>query len=179
MPTGGGFGSLAGGSYETPVTLASITDGTSNTAAFSEWVRGNGSGARQSDTGLGNIYQMTATANAFAGQLNNDFLQAKACDATPQSSGSYTWKGDWWLGDLFSYSHTTTPNRKSCWYSDVPGRPYSGIASVVASASRHPGGSNVGFCDGSVKFLKATVNPLTWVGLGTRNGGEVLSSDSY
>ncbi len=179
MAPGNGGGSLVGGSYETPVTIASITDGTSNTAAFSEWVRGNGSGSRQSDTGLGNIYQMTVNANAYAGQINNDFLMAKACDLTPQSSGSYTWKGDWWIGDLFSYSHTTTPNRKSCWYADVPGRPWSGISSVVASASRHPGGSNTGFCDGSVKFIKSTVNPLTWAALGTRNGGEVISSDAY
>jgi prepilin-type N-terminal cleavage/methylation domain-containing protein/prepilin-type processing-associated H-X9-DG protein len=179
MPQAGQAVSLKGGQWEAPVTIASISDGTSNTAAFSEWVRGNGSNMRQSDTGLGNIYQMSTPSTAFAGQALNDVLQAKACDATPQSSGSYTWKGDWWLADLFSYSHTTTPNRKSCWYSDIGGRPWSGIASVVASASRHPGGSNTGFADGSVRFIKSTVNPQAWVAIGTRNGGEVLSSDSY
>ena len=95
------------------------------------------------------------------------------------TSGSYTWKGDWWLADLFSYSHTTTPNRKSCWYSDAGGRPWSGIVNVVASASRHPGGSNTGFCDGSVKFIKSSISPQIWQGLGTRAGGEVLSADAY
>ena len=50
-----------------------------------------------------------------------DFLQSKNCDAAIQASNSYTWKGDWWLADLFPYSHTTTPNRKSCFYSDVGG----------------------------------------------------------
>ena len=43
-----------------------------------------------------------------------------------QNGNSYTWKGDWWIADMFSYSHTSTPNRKSCWYSDVGGRPWSG-----------------------------------------------------
>jgi hypothetical protein len=33
--------------------------------------------------------------------------------------------------------------------------------------------------DGSVKFIKDTVNLPTWWGLGARNGGEVISSDAY
>ena len=76
----------------------------------------------------------------------------------------YTWKGDWWITDMFSYSHTQTPNRRSCWYSDVGGRPWSGAASVVAASSRHPGGVNIAFCDGSVKFIKSSVDSRTWDG---------------
>jgi prepilin-type processing-associated H-X9-DG protein len=45
--------------------------------------------------------------------------------------------------------------------------------------SRHPGGVNFLFCDGSVKFLKNTINRVTIAGLGSRNGGEVISSDAY
>ena len=45
--------------------------------------------------------------------------------------------------------------------------------------SRHPGGVNVGIADGSVRFIKTTVNIQAWRALGTRNGGEVISSDSY
>ena len=45
--------------------------------------------------------------------------------------------------------------------------------------SRHPGGVNVGLADGSVRFIKSTINIPTWRALGTRNGGEVISSDSY
>jgi prepilin-type N-terminal cleavage/methylation domain-containing protein/prepilin-type processing-associated H-X9-DG protein len=181
MP-GGPVASMVGGSYDGPVRLANITDGTSNTAAFSEWVRGNGSSSRAQLGGLGAIYNgagVNFSSTTFQGNANADFLISKACDQAVQSSGTYTWKGDWWLGDLFSYSHTTTPNRKSCWFSDIQGRPYSGIASVVASASRHPGGSNVGFCDGSVKFIKSSVSQQAWMALGTRAGGEVLSSDAY
>ena len=45
--------------------------------------------------------------------------------------------------------------------------------------SRHPGGANALFADGSVHFLKQTMNPPTLAGLCTRAGGEVLSADSY
>jgi prepilin-type N-terminal cleavage/methylation domain-containing protein/prepilin-type processing-associated H-X9-DG protein len=165
---------------DTPVDIASITDGTSNTAAYSEWVRGNGSGNRASDGGLGNIYNpMAINSNTNAGQVNIDYLASVACDQTPLSTNNYTWKGDWWLADLFAYSHTTTPNRKSCWYADAPGRPWAGIVNVIASSSRHPGGSNTGFCDGSVKFIKTSISPQVWQALGTRNGQEVVSADAY
>ena len=33
--------------------------------------------------------------------------------------------------------------------------------------------------DGSVKFIKNTINPITWWGLGTKAGGEVISADAY
>jgi prepilin-type N-terminal cleavage/methylation domain-containing protein/prepilin-type processing-associated H-X9-DG protein len=45
--------------------------------------------------------------------------------------------------------------------------------------SRHPGGANFLFADGSVKFLKSTINRVTYAAIGSRNGGEVVSSDAY
>ncbi len=45
--------------------------------------------------------------------------------------------------------------------------------------SFHPGGVNVLFGDGSVRFLKDTVNVVTLRGLVSLNGSEVLSADSY
>jgi prepilin-type processing-associated H-X9-DG protein len=47
------------------------------------------------------------------------------------------------------------------------------------SRSRHPGGVNAGFGDGSVHFIKNSISQVIWVGLNTIQAGEVLSSDSY
>jgi prepilin-type N-terminal cleavage/methylation domain-containing protein/prepilin-type processing-associated H-X9-DG protein len=45
--------------------------------------------------------------------------------------------------------------------------------------SLHPGGANFTFADGHVQFLKASINPATYNALGSRAGGEVVSSDAY
>jgi prepilin-type N-terminal cleavage/methylation domain-containing protein len=50
---------------------------------------------------------------------------------------------------------------------------------AVTSRSYHPGGVNTLVGDGSVKFIKSTVDGMVWRGLGTVAGGEVISSDSY
>jgi prepilin-type N-terminal cleavage/methylation domain-containing protein/prepilin-type processing-associated H-X9-DG protein len=52
-------------------------------------------------------------------------------------------------------------------------------SSFVNAASNHPGGCNFAFADGSVRFIKDSVSMLTYQALGTRGGGEVVSSDSY
>ncbi len=170
-----------------PLGIEQFTDGTSNTAVYSEWIRGDGLnprgigwGAQNGKDGLGEIYSFNTgvTVAQFAGVPNQDYQISQLCD---QSSVAqiYTWKGDWWIADLFSYSHTTPPNHRSCWYADIATRPWTVAANVISSASYHPGGSNVCFGDGSVKFVKSTVNYQTWAALGTRNGGEVLSADAY
>ncbi len=45
--------------------------------------------------------------------------------------------------------------------------------------SKHPGGVNVGMCDGSVRFIKNSVNIYIFQALSSAKGGEVISSDSY
>ncbi len=42
----------------------------------------------------------------------------------------------------------------------------------------HPGGVNTLLGDGSVRFLKSTINVVTMRFLITPNGGEVISADS-
>ena len=45
--------------------------------------------------------------------------------------------------------------------------------------SLHPGGANVLLGDGSVRFIKQSINLLTWQALSSRSVGEVISADSY
>ena len=49
---------------------------------------------------------------------------------------------------------------------------------VGGMGSKHPGGANAAFADGSVRFIKTTVNPATLKALTTAAGGEVVSADS-
>lgn len=50
---------------------------------------------------------------------------------------------------------------------------------AVTARSFHPGGVNALFGDGSVRFIKNSINGITWRALGTIGGAEVISSDSY
>ena len=49
----------------------------------------------------------------------------------------------------------------------------------AAARSRHPGGVQVLFGDGSVKFIKNTINLFTWRAISSTEGGEVISADAY
>jgi len=181
--TGLALAGIQGGAV---ITMASFVDGTSNTAIFSEWIKGDGIAPPGSVNGLGQVYSLMLPSTSFVGQVGPggtrvDFLIAQACQNVPQIGGnqSWTWKGDWWAsGESATYMHTQTPNRSSCYYSDV-GQPQSAAVNVLAASSRHPGGVNVCFADGSVRFVKSSVNPPAWFGLATINGGEVISSDAY
>jgi prepilin-type processing-associated H-X9-DG protein len=50
---------------------------------------------------------------------------------------------------------------------------------AIPPSSNHPGGVNICFADGSVRWLKNQITYQTWWALGTRNGQEALSSDAY
>ena len=59
------------------------------------------------------------------------------------------------------------------------GGTYTGLGMVNIPRSKHPGGVNVGMCDGSVRFIKNSVSIQTFQQLASARGGEVVSADSY
>ena len=70
-----------------------------------------------------------------------------------------------------------TPNLKACVFSGQT-QPLQYTAMCVGASSYHPGGVNVGFLDGSVKFIKDSVSQQTWWAIATKAGGEVIDGAS-
>jgi prepilin-type N-terminal cleavage/methylation domain-containing protein/prepilin-type processing-associated H-X9-DG protein len=60
---------------------------------------------------------------------------------------------------------------------NAPGCRFS--AAAEGFKSRHAGGANFLMCDGSVKFLKASISMAVYCALGSRAGNEIISADSY
>ena len=57
--------------------------------------------------------------------------------------------------------------------------PYTPKKPIAGLGSKHAGGFNALFADGSVRFLKLSIAPNVLDALITRDGGEVISSDSF
>jgi prepilin-type processing-associated H-X9-DG protein len=82
---------------------------------------------------------------------------------------------------------TPTPNVSLTGYDDVlegDDRPDIGMGSCpqcsnwqVSAKSRHPGGVNVCLADGSVRFVRDSVDMRTWWLLHSRNDGQVIGDD--
>jgi prepilin-type N-terminal cleavage/methylation domain-containing protein len=90
-----------------------------------------------------------------------------------------------WQGHtLFStlYPPNTTVGDLSSYCNPIPMAPWQalGTKNVVQSArSYHPCGVNCVLADGSVRFVKNSINLVVYQGLGTRWQGEVISSDAF
>ncbi len=150
------------------IKVASVTDGLSNTAAFSEHVKGDYSNAVSTE--MSDTYE-PGTYPATPDQAYQDCLAVNIRDLTKQGNSN---AGAPWMSDGHTptrYYHGSPPNARSCMF--PPQR-----ISTTAN-SRHPGGVNVGMADGSVRFFKTTINLVPWRAVGTRNGGEVVSADNY
>jgi prepilin-type N-terminal cleavage/methylation domain-containing protein/prepilin-type processing-associated H-X9-DG protein len=169
------------GAVNTPTNLTTFQDGTSNTAIFSEWIKGPASGYPPPKQGLAVVYNLGQNSNAFP----TDIQFKQLCDSlgsaylNSQAGFNWGWKGEWWgFGGTTIYSHTQTPNRTSCAYNDI-GQDWRGTITMASASSNHPGGVNVLFMDGSVRFVKSSVNYIAWYAIATPNYGEVVSADSY
>lgn len=168
------------------VSLRDVTDGTSNTSAFSEKVKavgGNGntsyrSNPRDLSKPLSMMFSVSL-GGVDENTPNGYFLRCKAINpvtntlADSQVMGSHYWSGHPYAG---RFNHVMTPNTWGCLYG-INGETNGNGA--VPPSSRHPGGVNVVMADGSVRFVKDSVNNTTWWALGSRNGGEIVSADSY
>ena len=58
----------------------------------------------------------------------------------------------------------------------APGTPEF-AAYEISFGSKHTGGANFGFADGSVRFLSQQIDQTTYTTFGSRNGGEVARTE--
>jgi prepilin-type N-terminal cleavage/methylation domain-containing protein/prepilin-type processing-associated H-X9-DG protein len=175
------------------IGIRDVTDGTSNTVAFGEWRIGSGLKTITtipSDIGFMSVLPGTASRTVAGTEempaLNTAAFQQwmAGCNQyvqAPPTNGFTPILGETWLHGLVGYSMGTTllppnPPFTNCSAGkpgtlDAPG--------MFNMSSYHSGGANVLMADGSVKFLKNSLNQQTLWSIGTRNYGEVVSADSY
>jgi prepilin-type N-terminal cleavage/methylation domain-containing protein/prepilin-type processing-associated H-X9-DG protein len=148
-----------------------IPDGTSNTACFSEHLKGDWSNAVA--TPRSDLINPMGTPPTTADQAVS---QCRAADFT---NLAYQWRSDcggYWIQGfhMTMYQHTGPPNDRSCgWPSNFGGN----NAVSFNANSAHTGGVNVLLCDGSVRFVRDSISLATWRSFGSRDGGEVLAND--
>jgi prepilin-type N-terminal cleavage/methylation domain-containing protein/prepilin-type processing-associated H-X9-DG protein len=168
-------------SVNTSRRLANFTDGTSNTFLAAEVKAHNPCylcfGPLSNINNPNNVPPPTADPFAVAPEYGG------SCGGVAQSHTA------WVDGNAQETGVTTAwpPNRAILGKMgegdlDLTGRPlFAGGPTFAAITARsfHPGGVNALFGDGSVRFIKSTIDGNTWRALGTVGGGEVISSDSY
>jgi prepilin-type N-terminal cleavage/methylation domain-containing protein/prepilin-type processing-associated H-X9-DG protein len=196
--TGANGLNLYPGATWAPVRIASITDGTSNTGLVSERLLGIPYPYPATITALGqsNLNRCSIHSPTGAAQGSGAAGALQMFQSCTAASGStfirFCGSEEQWAGSFAdylmwqSYNHFGTPNQINCTNTADPtdhNAIWAGYyVTAIGSAppgSNHPGGVNVAFADGSVHFIKNSVAPNTWWALGSRNVGEVVSSDQY
>ena len=137
----------------------------SESAAFSEHLKGDFSNAQSSSTDT--FWPQTHPATP-----DDAYQQCQAIDPTNLTYQNVSNVGAPWLQGYHSttiYFHVGPPNSRSCMY--PPGR------IGTSASSQHPEGVVLALCDGAARFVSEKIDLATWRALGTRNGGEVLAGD--
>jgi prepilin-type N-terminal cleavage/methylation domain-containing protein/prepilin-type processing-associated H-X9-DG protein len=156
------------------VTIADIKDGTSQTAMFSETKRSRSVQNLAAEIPIPDPINVYTTGDL----LGNDAIIPPISCSNFANSTRIRYRGQQYYRNLPStsfYSHTIPPNYRLWDCTNTPNF----NQGHTAARSYHPGGVNLALCDGSIRFIKDTINLDIWRALGTRNGKEVVSSDAY
>jgi prepilin-type N-terminal cleavage/methylation domain-containing protein/prepilin-type processing-associated H-X9-DG protein len=176
-----------------PVPIAGVLDGTSNTGMFSERLIGLGGSPtvmRNSVQWKRAVFNGPVGAAWHSGLVGAQQFLAGCQNMPGTTTAINTWgSGAYWFASypwhvvVNDYLHSGPPNSVACQnpqeYFGASWLTFVGPTGSAPPTSNHPGGVNLGLADGSVRFIKDSVSLQTWWALGTREGGEVISSDSY
>lgn len=140
--------------------IRDIQDGTSNTIALGEILKGDFTPATLRD----NYIRVPRGSGGGATAADID-----TCQTFPANSSDL---GNVWLGgqpqhNMFSTNRGPNDRRFDCV------APNNGCTNF-ASRSQHAGGAQFTLADGSVRFITETLDIQVFHALGTRNGGEVV-----
>jgi prepilin-type N-terminal cleavage/methylation domain-containing protein/prepilin-type processing-associated H-X9-DG protein len=149
--------------YQSKVRIGDITDGTSNTAMFSEKLKGLDFADRRTSMYIIPLANSLDETCQVCQSLNT-------ATATPLTNRQ-GWS--WVMGDMCctTYNHVSLPNSITCGAPGFAG----GMRNMpmdVPPSSNHPGGVNVLLADGSVRFVRDSIALDAWRALGSRDGGE-------
>lgn len=166
--------------------MGEITDGTSNTALFSEVLRGTL--VFNATNQWNNTTVFFATADYSSPALYLDGRTVPQCLPNGNTTTS-TWiryTGHQYYRALtpnFVYSHTLPVNWNRKTQNIAQQRYNCGATNAtfndlhMAASSSHTGGANMCRADGSVSFISDSVDFVIWQGVGSRSGGEVVTLD--
>jgi prepilin-type N-terminal cleavage/methylation domain-containing protein/prepilin-type processing-associated H-X9-DG protein len=162
--------------------MREITDGTSNTALFSEVMRGT------RDWNATNTWDNTTVFFVTAAYSNPNFLIDGR--TVPQClPGAQATTGTWIryaghqyyraLTPNFVYSHTLPINWNRKQIPNTNQRYNCGVSFNtlhMSASSYHSSGVNTVFADGAVQYTSDNIDFATWQALGSRANGEIASS---
>ena len=142
--------------HDTWMRIRDITDGTSNTIAIGETLKGD----LNVNTLQDNYFYRPAGGNA----QDIDTCQGGTLNRSDRAT---VWLGGNPQNNMFSTNRSPNDRRFDCI------APHNGCVNFAAR-SAHVGGVNVGMCDGSVHFISDSIDVSVMQSLGTRNGGEIV-----
>ena len=167
-------------------TFAALTDGSSNTLAASEVKAYQPLLKSCVATGTGATMFGLTSPTAIPTPAASPAVVASAYGSSCKVDTGHT---KWSIGSACYDGFTTAMPPNTHAFAGTPAADYDldtidehnggPTYAAVTTRSYHPGGVNSLFADGSVRFIKSSVNGLTWRALGTFAGGEVVSSDQY
>ena len=173
----GNFSSVALNQTPKGIKMASVKDGTSNTAIFTEVMRKFG------DTSVVNYTTNKASGDISQGIGLIDGRPAPGCRAGSTAGTRINYVGlQYYRGGINHntlYSHTLPINWNRNVNNPLTQQYTCGDASFrrahIGASSYHAGGVNSCFVDGSVRYVSESTSFEVWYAAGTRAGGETVA----